>query len=266
MSSALQHDEPAVPHDGGDLAQLLGRGDVVLLAGDRQHRLADLGEPVADVEARQRLAHLDVALVDGDVQGVEQGCSAVGLALEEVVGEPSLGLRAHEHGGSRGGHPTDAVGPGADVADAGARADQPGARHAIGVVEEEREPDRAADGHPRVGERRPGVAALFLDLGEQGEHALGELAHREPLFGDRPVVSVPGQVPGHDVEVAREVLGAGRPELRGAGTERRPEHEQRQLGAVGGTRQAHAGHGGNHASTPAARASGASMKASDAPR
>ena len=134
------------------------------------------------------------------------------------------------------------------------------------MVEQELQADGAADRDAGVGERRTRIAALLLDVGDERQHALGQLGHRERLVRNGPVVAVAGEVPGEHVEVVGQVLGAVGPQRPGTGAEGRSEDQQRQLRAVAGAGHPDAGDDGGHASTPAARASGASMKASAAPR
>ena len=53
----------------------------------------------------------------------------------------------------------------------------------------------------------------------------------------------PGKVPGDHVEDVGELLGTPAPERRGGGAQRRAEHQQRQLGAVGGSGEPDRGDG-----------------------
>ena len=74
------------------------------------------------------------------------------------------------------------------------------------MVEQELQADGAADRDAGVGERRTRIAALLLDVGDERQHALGQLGHGERLVRHGPVVAVAGEVPGEDVEVVGQVL------------------------------------------------------------
>ena len=181
VRGVVEHDEPAVLHAVGDLAQQLRRGR----PGPPSPAIASTGWAISASRSRtskrrEGVAHLDVArLSSASCSACSRAAAAVGVALEEAGGEPALGRRGHQHRRSRRLRDlADPVGPAAGVADAGAGAEQRGGRDAVGVVEQQ------LRGRPRRRRRRrrrrtaSRVAALLLDVGDEREHALGELGHR----------------------------------------------------------------------------------------
>ena len=236
MADAVEDDQPPLLHPLGDLLELGRRRGDVVGAGDGQHRRGDLGEPVAHVEAGDRLADLGVALVVDHLQPVQQRRPLLGVVVEEAAAEPALGGELDDRRGAGGPDGAGALEVARERREPGTRAQQYGGPHPGGGVEQQLQPDGATDGVAGVGERTCRLAALGLSGVHDDEDAGREVGHVERSrgrVGGRPVT---GQVPGHDVEPVGEVAGARRPQGRGGGAERGSEDEEglEALVAVGG--------------------------------
>ncbi len=97
-----------------------------------------------------------------------------------------------------------------------------------GRVDEQLEPDSAADSDAGVAELAAVLATLVEDVVDDRDNTTREVGHGERLLGDPGVVPVAGEVPGDHVEVLGEVGGAGDPRTRCRRTESRSEDKDRQ--------------------------------------
>ena len=69
----------------------------------------------------------------------------------------------------------------------GAGAHERSSRDPVGMVEQELQADGAADRDAGVGERRPRIAALLLDVADERQDAPGQLGDGEWLVRHGPV-------------------------------------------------------------------------------
>ena len=175
MRDAGEDDETAVLHAVGDLPQLVRRRGRVVATGHGEHRLRDLAEPVAYVELAQGVAHGGVA---GRRRRRCSACSSAGPVAgsrsRKPGREPALGRAGRPaRGAGARGPDRSARSQSSGVADLGAGAEQRPRRHPIGRVEQQLQPDGAADGVPGVEERVP-PSPRCERRRRGGEHVGGE--------------------------------------------------------------------------------------------
>ena len=176
---------------------------------------------------RERVADLDVALVVGVVQRVQQRGAAVGLALDEAGREPALGRTLTSTGVpdsgdlARSARPRSPTSPIARRCRAGPRP-RPG-RGCRGAAAAR--PRRRRSRRRRRTARR-GSPALLLDVvDDQRSTPVGELGHREGLLADTAGCGRGRAGPRRDVEGVGEAGGARGPQRGGRGaraTDRAP--------------------------------------------